>query len=132
MPQILATIYKQEGIAGYFKGNGTNVCRIFPYTAVELFSFEVYKAEFSSLLGASDKKGHVLLFSGAASGLTAATLVLYTIFLMRRYTLSILSERFLLLKSTLRNTMGSYKLGLVSSRRRDSSLCTEAWALLWW
>src|SRR5690349_18354853 len=29
----LRTILKEEGIMGYFKGNGTNVIRIFPYSA---------------------------------------------------------------------------------------------------
>jgi hypothetical protein len=32
----LKWIYKNEGIIGYFKGNGTNVVRMIPYSAVQV------------------------------------------------------------------------------------------------
>lgn len=31
----LIKIYREEGIMGYFKGNGTNCIRIIPYSAVQ-------------------------------------------------------------------------------------------------
>lgn len=42
-------MYKTEGWRGYFKGNGTNVARIAPYSALQFFFFDAYKA--SILLG---------------------------------------------------------------------------------
>jgi len=36
-------MYRDEGIRGYFKGNGTNVVRIAPYSAVQFASYEKYK-----------------------------------------------------------------------------------------
>jgi len=38
--QSLRIIFKEEGIMGYFKGNGTNVLRIVPYSAVQFASYE--------------------------------------------------------------------------------------------
>lgn len=39
----LHTIWKEDGIRGYFKGNGTNVVRIMPYLAVQFAAYEEYK-----------------------------------------------------------------------------------------
>jgi len=39
----LVSIYQKEGILGFFKGNGTNVIRIAPYSAVQFASYERYK-----------------------------------------------------------------------------------------
>jgi solute carrier family 25 phosphate transporter 23/24/25/41 len=39
----LAKIWREEGMRGYFKGNGTNVVRIVPYVAVQFASYEEYK-----------------------------------------------------------------------------------------
>eukprot|EP00127_Corallochytrium_limacisporum_P006928 Clim_evm14s238 gene=Clim_evmTU14s238 len=41
--KTLVDIYKYEGIMGYFKGNGTNVIRMVPYSAVQFASYEQYK-----------------------------------------------------------------------------------------
>jgi hypothetical protein len=39
----LGKILREEGIRGYFKGNGTNVIRIVPYSAIQFASYERYK-----------------------------------------------------------------------------------------
>jgi len=39
----LVTILKEEGWRGYFKGNGTNVIRIFPYSAIQFAAYEQFK-----------------------------------------------------------------------------------------
>lgn len=39
----LAKIGREEGLVGFFKGNGTNVVRIAPYSAVQFASYERYK-----------------------------------------------------------------------------------------
>ena len=40
----LKQIWLKEGIVGYFKGNGTNIIRIAPYSAVQFAAYEKYKA----------------------------------------------------------------------------------------
>jgi hypothetical protein len=39
----LVQMYREEGLLSYWKGNGTNVVRIAPYSAIQFFSFDVYK-----------------------------------------------------------------------------------------
>jgi solute carrier family 25 phosphate transporter 23/24/25/41 len=39
----LAKMWREEGPLSYWKGNGTNVARIAPYSAIQFFSFDVYK-----------------------------------------------------------------------------------------
>ena len=36
-------IGREEGLRGYFKGNGTNVVRIIPYVAVQFAAYEEFK-----------------------------------------------------------------------------------------
>lgn len=77
----LRTILKEEGIMGYFKGNGTNVIRIFPYSAVQFAAYE----QFASLM-ADPSNGNLTpltrLFSGSLAGLTSVT-VTYPLDLIR-------------------------------------------------
>jgi len=39
----LVTIFKEEGLYGYLRGNGTNIIRIFPYSAVQFAAYEQFK-----------------------------------------------------------------------------------------
>lgn len=39
----LRHMYHTEGVLSYWKGNGTNVVRIAPYSAMQFFSFDIYK-----------------------------------------------------------------------------------------
>lgn len=39
----LVRMYKEEGIRSYWKGNGTNVARIAPFSAIQFVSFDIYK-----------------------------------------------------------------------------------------
>ena len=39
----LVRIGREEGVRGYFKGNGTNVVRIIPYVAVQFAAYEEFK-----------------------------------------------------------------------------------------
>ena len=39
----LCQIWREEGVKGYFKGNGTNVVRIVPYVAVQFAAYEEFK-----------------------------------------------------------------------------------------
>jgi hypothetical protein len=44
----LITIYKEEGLVGYFKGNGINCLRIIPTSAIQFYSYEQFKRVSSS------------------------------------------------------------------------------------
>ena len=45
----LRLIGREEGVLGYFKGNGTNVMRIVPYVAVQFAAYEEFKKVWPSL-----------------------------------------------------------------------------------
>jgi len=72
LPTLLR-IFKEEGVMGYFKGNGTNVIRIAPYSAVQFASYEKMKAWILLYTGQDslDTKGR--LFAGACAGIASAT-----------------------------------------------------------
>uniref|UniRef100_M8AID6 Putative envelope ADP,ATP carrier protein, chloroplastic n=1 Tax=Aegilops tauschii TaxID=37682 RepID=M8AID6_AEGTA len=78
--QAMAEIGKEEGIKGYWKGNLPQVIRIIPYSAVQLFSYEVYKKVFRR------KDGELTVFgrlaAGACAGMTS-TLVTYPLDVLR-------------------------------------------------
>lgn len=41
--QALQKIGREEGVRGYFKGNGVNCVRIFPTSALQFYCYETYK-----------------------------------------------------------------------------------------
>ena len=45
-------IYQEEGILAYWKGNGVNIIRIFPYSAAQFMSHEQYKGMLATEDGA--------------------------------------------------------------------------------
>merc|ERR1719159_594967 len=49
--QALGKIYAEEGVLAYWKGNLTNVVRIFPYSAAQLMANDTYKRFASEMLG---------------------------------------------------------------------------------
>lgn len=73
-------IGKEEGLGGYWKGNFPQVIRIVPYSAVQLFAYELYK----KLFKAKDKELSVAgrLAAGACAGMTS-TLVTYPLDVVR-------------------------------------------------
>ncbi|CAO2162072.1 unnamed protein product [Urochloa humidicola] len=78
--EAIADIGKEEGLKGYWKGNLPQVIRIIPYSAVQLFSYEVYKKIFRR------KDGELTVFgrlaAGACAGMTS-TLVTYPLDVLR-------------------------------------------------
>ena len=64
-------MYKQEGLYGFFKGNGVNVVRIAPFSAFEFFFYEVYKQNLFE--GEASSKSSKLL-CGGLTGISASTL----------------------------------------------------------
>jgi len=77
----LVTMGREEGIGGYFKGNGTNVVRMFPYSAVQFASYERFKTALIKQ-GEDDLTVWTRLFAGAAAGITSVT-VTYPLDLIR-------------------------------------------------
>ena len=67
-------MYKEEGFKGYFKGNGTNIVRIAPFSAFEFYFYELYKHTFFHDRPSTDFTSK--LICGGLTGMTASTLVL--------------------------------------------------------
>jgi solute carrier family 25 phosphate transporter 23/24/25/41 len=66
----LIAVGQQEGILGYWKGNLPQVLRVVPYSAAQLYSYEIFKQVLT------DKETGELnvprrLAAGAAAGMTA-------------------------------------------------------------
>ncbi|EPS67333.1 hypothetical protein M569_07442, partial [Genlisea aurea] len=78
--EALAMIGKEDGLKGYWRGNLPQVIRVVPYSAVQLFSYEVYK----KLFGGKDGKLSVIgrLAAGACAGMTS-TFVTYPLDVLR-------------------------------------------------
>lgn len=78
--QSLIAIGKQEGLRGYWKGNLPQVLRVVPYSAAQLYSYEVFKKTFQ------DEDGKLSvprrLAAGACAGM-AATLLTYPLDMLR-------------------------------------------------
>lgn len=70
--QSLIAVGRQEGIMGYWKGNLPQVLRVVPYSAAQLYSYEVFKQAFADENGQLSVRNR--LFAGAAAGMTATLL----------------------------------------------------------
>jgi hypothetical protein len=67
-------LYHTEGIRGFFKGNSAALVRIFPFSAVEFYSFEFFKNIF---IRGNEKIQNKVLYTflcGGLTGLSAITL----------------------------------------------------------
>jgi len=73
----LVNIKKNEGWRGFFKGNGTNVIRIIPYSAVQFASFEFFKRILLKNRGVDLKRGQLTtrerFLAGASAGICSVT-----------------------------------------------------------
>ena len=69
----LSEIGRREGLPALFRGNGAQMVRIFPYSALQFGSFELYKRRLPKMIG-MDEKSHSLKFvAGACAGVTSVT-----------------------------------------------------------
>jgi len=75
-------ITREEGFYGYFKGNGTNIVRIVPYSAAQFYAYEKYKLLAVSLSGNKELTTIERLIAGAMSGVTS-TIITYPLDLIR-------------------------------------------------
>ena len=70
----LPKIVRTEGMLSLFRGNGAQMVRIFPYSAIQFTSFEFYKRTIPRLLGLEESKAHATKFvAGAMAGVTSVT-----------------------------------------------------------
>lgn len=68
--RALGKIWKEEGFAGFMKGNGSNCIRIVPYSAIQFASYNFYKRFFESNPG-SPLNPLQRLSCGAIAGITS-------------------------------------------------------------
>lgn len=68
--QSLRQIHAEEGVKGYFKGNGANCVRVFPYVAIQFATFEKLKPLLISD-GAETLSPLQKLFGGAMAGVVS-------------------------------------------------------------
>eukprot|EP01090_Pellita_catalonica_P007134 TRINITY_DN17747_c0_g1_i1.p1 TRINITY_DN17747_c0_g1~~TRINITY_DN17747_c0_g1_i1.p1 ORF type:complete len:392 (-),score=50.22 TRINITY_DN17747_c0_g1_i1:98-1108(-) len=68
----MTKIYRGEGIRGYFSGNGTNIVRIFPTTAIQFLAWENYKKLVAG--DTTDLSIWQRLIAGGLTGITALTI----------------------------------------------------------
>lgn len=43
MYSAITKVYRREGLVGLYKGNGAQLFRIFPYSAIQFSSYEIFK-----------------------------------------------------------------------------------------
>lgn len=75
-------LHQKQGFLGLFKGNTASLMRIFPFSAIEFYSMEMYKNIFLRTIDENNKdpksikkeKFQALLISGTLTGLNAITL----------------------------------------------------------
>lgn len=92
----LINMYKIEGLKGFFKGNGTNVIRIAPYSAIQFMAYEKYKRHFLDM--GDNTTGHLTaiqnLIAGGMAGVTSL-LCTYPLDLVRsRLTVQTTEEKY--------------------------------------
>ena len=66
----LLAVGQQEGVLGYWKGNLPQVLRVVPYSAAQLYSYEVFKQMLTDT-ETGELSVHRRLAAGAAAGMTA-------------------------------------------------------------
>ncbi|KAF2152607.1 putative mitochondrial carrier protein [Myriangium duriaei CBS 260.36] len=70
--KALGKIWREEGFAGFMKGNGSNCVRIIPYSAIQFASYNIYKRFFEATPGAPLSPIQ-RLSCGAVAGITSVT-----------------------------------------------------------
>ena len=71
IPQALRLIVREEGVRGLFRGNGANVVRIAPASAIQFYAFEVFRDALEVRLGTDKLSAEELLVAGGAAGAVA-------------------------------------------------------------
>ena len=88
---VFKNIYKKEGIAGYFKGNLTQVIRIFPYSATQWLTFEHSYKLSKTIFG--EKSPYARFTAGVITGLVSVS-VTYPFDILRARFASQVNEKY--------------------------------------
>lgn len=72
--QLAKRIFYEEGPKQFWRGNGVNCVRVFPYAAVQFVSYEKYKEMVQGWFGTDQFGMRERLLSGSFAGATAASL----------------------------------------------------------
>ncbi|KAF2072773.1 hypothetical protein CYY_005919 [Polysphondylium violaceum] len=90
----LITMFKTEGFLGFFKGNGTNVIRIAPYSAIQFLSYEKYKKAILQSTNKTHLSTYENLAVGGSAGVTSL-LFTYPLDLIRsRLTVQVFASKY--------------------------------------
>jgi len=74
MAELTKRIFYEEGVSKFWRGNGVNCVRVFPYAAVQFVSYEKYKEMVQSWFQTDQFGIRERLLSGSFAGATAASL----------------------------------------------------------
>jgi solute carrier family 25 phosphate transporter 23/24/25/41 len=70
--KVMVRFWQKEGFKGFFKGNGANVVRVFPFTAFQFYFYELFKLLF---FPKGEKNVYkVKLYCGGCAGICTSTL----------------------------------------------------------
>lgn len=69
----LVKMWKEEGWRGYMRGNGSNCLRIFPYSAIQFASYNIYKP-YLIKAGEQDLGVGMRLVAGGLAGITSVVM----------------------------------------------------------
>merc|ERR1719373_1033302 len=72
--ELTKKIFYEEGITKFWRGNGVNCVRVFPYAAVQFVSYEKYKEMVQGWFNTNQFGMRERLLSGSFAGATAASL----------------------------------------------------------
>eukprot|EP01134_Creolimax_fragrantissima_P000291 CFRG0291T1 len=73
--ETIQRIYQADGISGLFRGNGVNILRMIPYTAIQISAYENYKQMFTFYeYEEHEMTSSLRLACGALAGVTAAVI----------------------------------------------------------
>ncbi|KAI9340039.1 mitochondrial carrier domain-containing protein [Zopfochytrium polystomum] len=109
------TMVRRDGLAGLFRGNGINVLRIVPYSAVQFSSYDVFK----KLLVPSTATGLTTerrLAAGALAGMCSVTVTYPLDFLRTRISIAQLGS----LPAPLAQLVGNSTIGPLKSSTRTT------------
>lgn len=68
----MKTIWRTEGIAGFFRGNSATIARIMPYSAIQYSAFEFYNRQLASYVFHPDSRHPLKRFmAGSMAGVTS-------------------------------------------------------------
>jgi len=117
--QAVRTIYDAGGgIRAFFVGNGLNVAKIFPESAVKFWSFEKAKVALSKIEGLDDRN-HISTASRFASGGIAGIISQFVIYPVETLKIRIQSQPFV-------NSCGKSAMNSKVSKATNSAIVTTA------